>query len=107
MAKCPIREIAKRASEAGIPFLVIGGYAVFAHGYVRATDDLDLIVQRGQRVQLGKLLGGLGMSVKNDAANFIQFGSPDEVGMDVDLMFVSEAVFGQLERAAVEAKVEG
>ena len=56
---------------------------------------------------MGKLLGGLGMSVKNNAANFIQFDSRDEVGMDVDLMFVSEDVFGQLERAAVEAKVEG
>jgi hypothetical protein len=43
MAKCPIEEIAKRAGEAGVPFLVIGGYAVIAHGYVRTTDDLDLI----------------------------------------------------------------
>ena len=24
----------KRAGEAGIPFLVVGGYAVIAHGYV-------------------------------------------------------------------------
>jgi hypothetical protein len=59
MARCPIQEIAKRASAAGIPFLVIGGYAAFAHGYVRATDDLDLIVPRGRRAQLGKLLGDL------------------------------------------------
>ena len=107
MAKCPIREIAKQAGDAGIPFLVIGGYAVFAHGYVRATDDLDLIVQRGRRAQLGKLLGDLGMTVKNDAANFVQFDPPDENGMDVDLMFVSEDVFGRLEQAAVKATVEG
>ena len=32
MAKCPIQEIAKKAGEARIPFLIIGGYAVFAHG---------------------------------------------------------------------------
>ena len=107
MAKCPILEIAKRANEAGIPFLVIGGYAVFAHGYVRATDDLDLIVQRGQRAQLTKLLGDLGMSVKNDAANFLQFNSRDDASMEVDLMFVSESVFDRLEQAAVAAKVEG
>jgi predicted nucleotidyltransferase len=107
MAKCPIREIAKRASAAGIPFLVIGGSAVFAHGYVRATDDLDLIVQRGRRAQLGKMLGDLGMTVKNDAANFVQFDPQDEGGMDVDLMFVSEDVFGRLEQAAIKATVEG
>ncbi len=106
MAKSPIQEIAKRAGEAGIPFLVIGGYAVFAHGYVRATDDLDLIVQRGRRAQLSKLLSNLGMSVKNDAANFVQFDPADKTGMDVDLMFVSERVFSQMEQSSVEAKVE-
>ncbi len=106
MAKCPIQEIAKRASDAGIPFLVIGGYAVFAHGYVRATDDLDLIVQRGRRVQLNKLLGDLGMTVKNDAANFVQFDPQDENGMEVDLMFVSEDVFGRMEEVAIGATVE-
>jgi predicted nucleotidyltransferase len=106
MPKCQIHEIAKRASESGIPFLVIGGYAVIAHGYVRTTDDLDLIVQRGQRAQMSKLLGDLGMSVKNDAANFVQFDSKDETSMDVDLMFVSADVFSQLERAAIETKVE-
>lgn len=107
MAKCPIQEIAKRASDAGIPFLVVGGYAVFAHGYLRLTDDLDLIVQRGQRAQLSKLLGDLGMSVKHDADTFLQFDPPDEAGMEVDLMFVSEDVFARLEQASVEAAVEG
>ena len=107
MAKCPIQEITKLANQAGIPFLVIGGYAVFAHGYVRATDDLDLIVARGRRAQLSRLLGDLGMSVKNDAANFLQFNARDEASMEVDLMFVSESVFDRLERAAVEVKVEG
>jgi predicted nucleotidyltransferase len=107
MAKCPIRKIAKRAGDAGIPFLVIGGYAVFAHGYVRATDDLDLIVQRGSRAQLGNLLADLGMTVRNDAANFVQFDPQDEASMEVDLMFVSEDVFGRMEQASVEATVEG
>jgi len=106
MARCPIQEIVKQAGDAGIPFLVIGGYAVFAHGYVRSTDDLDLIVQRGCRAPLSKLLGGLGMTIKNDAVNFAQFDPPDENGMEVDLMFVSEDVFSHLEQAAVEATVE-
>lgn len=30
----------------GIPCVVIGGFAVNFHGYVRATEDLDLIVRR-------------------------------------------------------------
>ena len=107
MRKCPIQEIAKRAGEAGIPFLIIGGYAVIAHGYVRTTNDLDLIIERGRRSASGKVLADLGMSVINDAANFSQFESQNRSTMDVDLMFVSEEVFSQLERAAVQRSVDG
>jgi predicted nucleotidyltransferase len=107
MPGCPIQEIAKKAGEAGIPFLVIGGYAVFAHGYARTTDDLDLMVSRGWRIQMSQLLGSLGMSAKHDTATFIQFHSRDESSMDVDLMFVSEDVFARLERDSAEAQVEG
>jgi predicted nucleotidyltransferase len=107
MRKCQIEKISKKAVEAGMPFLVIGGYAVYAHGYTRTTDDLDLIVPRERRAQWGKLLDGFGMVVKNDAATFLQFDAKDEAGMDVDLMFVSEDVFDHLNKAAVEAKVEG
>jgi hypothetical protein len=92
MARCPTREIAKKAGEDGIPFLVIGGYAVFAHGYVRATDDLDLIVGRGQRAEWSRLLAGFGMTIANDASTFLQFDPANEAGMKVDLMFVSEGV---------------
>jgi len=107
MAKCPITVISRKAGEAGFPFLVVGGYAVYAHGYVRTTDDLDLLVQRGRRADWGKLMGDLGMSVKHDASTFLQFDPSDEAGMDVDLMFVSEDVFDRLNQAAVEAELEG
>ncbi len=30
----------------GVDFVVVGGYAVAAHGVIRATDDLDLVVDR-------------------------------------------------------------
>jgi hypothetical protein len=31
--------------EEGVEYLIIGGYAVIAHGYPRFTDDLDLLIQ--------------------------------------------------------------
>ena len=34
------------AREANLPFLVIGGYAVVAHGYQRNTADLDVLIRR-------------------------------------------------------------
>ncbi len=107
MRKCPIQTIARKADEAGIPFLVIGGFAVHAHGYVRTTDDLDLIVPGGHRVRWSQLLDGMGMVVSNDAATFLQFDPRDEADMKVDLMFVSENVFEQLNQSAVIATVAG
>ena len=35
------------ANAAGLPHVVIGGFAVIAHGYFRATKDSDLLVPDG------------------------------------------------------------
>jgi predicted nucleotidyltransferase len=107
MVKCPIQEIARKAGDAGIPFLVIGGYAVMAHGYVRTTEDLDLIAQHERRPELRKLLDDLGMKVTNDAPTFLQFEPQNDLGMKVDLMFVATNVFSLMQQASVEAKIEG
>jgi hypothetical protein len=33
----------ERLVDAGVEFVVVGGFAVIAHGYVRATKDLDIV----------------------------------------------------------------
>jgi hypothetical protein len=35
--------------EPPLPFLVIGGYAVVAHGFVRTTVDIDLLICQEDR----------------------------------------------------------
>lgn len=35
------------AEAAGLPYVVIGGFSVIANGYVRATEDSDLLVPDG------------------------------------------------------------
>ena len=39
------RDMLSALSEAGVEFLLVGAYAVAAHGYPRATGDLDLWVR--------------------------------------------------------------
>jgi len=77
-----------------------------AHGYVRTTEDLDLIGCREHRDQWSRLLSSLGMTIKNDAATFLQFDPTDKAVMNVDLMFVSQNVFAQLEGSAVGTIIE-
>jgi predicted nucleotidyltransferase len=40
------RDLLKRLSDAGVEFVVVGGVAVIARGYVRATLDLDICYAR-------------------------------------------------------------
>ena len=44
MKASTIDSIACALNGAGVPFLVVGGLAVVAHGYGRQTQDLDLVV---------------------------------------------------------------
>ena len=38
------REILQLLSDAGAEFLVVGAYAMAAHGYPRATGDIDILI---------------------------------------------------------------
>jgi hypothetical protein len=38
------RQVAKRLEKAKIPYALVGGMAVFAHGHRRATNDVDLLL---------------------------------------------------------------
>lgn len=44
MKLASIEAIARGLNEAGVPFIVVGGLAVNAHGYGRATQDIDLVI---------------------------------------------------------------
>ncbi len=40
-----LQSIVKALNDARVPFIVVGGLAVVAHGYGRLTQDLDIVVQ--------------------------------------------------------------
>ena len=101
-----LRTISQKANEAGLPLLLIGGYAVMAHGFVRATDDLDLLVQGSRRDQWRGLLEGLGMSVYRETPAFMQFNPAPGARLPVDLMFVADGVFERMRADAEQASVE-
>lgn len=43
MREFDLRALLQALTEEGVEFIVIGGVAVGAHGYVRGTEDLDLV----------------------------------------------------------------
>jgi predicted nucleotidyltransferase len=40
-----VEAIARALNDAGVPFIVVGGLAVVAHGYGRQTQDIDIVVR--------------------------------------------------------------
>lgn len=81
-------------------FLVIGGYAVGAHGYTRATFDVDFLVRRAERDAWFARIEKAGLKRFADTTNFAQF--TQTLGDGLDLMFVNETTFEKLWQASEE-----
>ncbi len=88
----PAEIIAASSKNSELPFLVIGGLAVIAHGYPRDTVDLDYLVRRSDREAWKHALAAQGYGVAYEHDNFAQF-TGTAGGTDVDLMFVNDSTF--------------
>lgn len=82
-------------------FLVIGGYAVAAHGHTRATFDVDFLVQRIDRDAWFSRLTRGGLQIFGQTCAFAQFTQSGQ-GDGLDLMFVEEATFDSMWNASDE-----
>lgn len=62
----PYKKILMALSEAGVEYLVAGGFAVNFHGLARSTFDLDLIVHLNEEnvITFDKVMTGLGFCPK-------------------------------------------
>src|SRR5262249_3602241 len=53
-------KIARRLDELGIPYAIVGGMALFFHGYRRFTEDVDILVTPEGLKEIHRQLEGLG-----------------------------------------------
>jgi hypothetical protein len=99
---------------AKVEFAVVGGVAVNIHGYLRATNDLDLFIRPTEEnaraafdalVGLGIPLEGLQANDLLDDEENLRFG-PDEDHVDI-LASIGEMSFEQVWRNRVETEMEG
>jgi len=78
--------------ETKMPFLVIGGVAIVAHGYQRDTLDLDYLTRQSDRAAWRDALKQLDYDIAYTHEHFDQFASK-RGWMDLDLMYVNERTF--------------
>jgi hypothetical protein len=84
------------ANAVGLPYVVIGGFSVIAHGYVRATRDSDLLVPDGadadeaihrflERVDAARLSDGRRLAPGESTASCRSIRSQASTPSDPDL----------------------
>jgi hypothetical protein len=55
-----LRKITRRLEQLGVPYAVVGGMALFFHGYRRFTEDVDILVSKEGLQVIHQRLEGLG-----------------------------------------------
>lgn len=86
--------LVKSLNENKVPYLLIGGYALFAHGYHRATEDIDILIPAGDEVAK-KIIKALMVlpdkSAKDLPLDWFEKGEEENIRLAdafvVDLMF--------------------
>jgi hypothetical protein len=101
-----IGNISRKASERNLPFIVIGGHAVMAHGFIRTTSDWDFLICKEQAGEWRAAMESLGFGLHFTGATFLQFQPPPGEPAALDLMLVDEKNFQQMLAAASPCNVE-
>ena len=101
-------------AAAKVDYAVVGGVAVNVHGYVRATNDLDIFIRPTEEnaraafsvlLALGVPLDGLQPGDLLDDEENLRFG-PEEDHIDI-LASIGEMPFDQVWANRIETEVEG
>lgn len=86
--------LAQEARRRGVRFLLVGGYAVNAHGYTRKTYDIDLMIRHDDTAAWREIMKVVGYDCFHEQTAFLQFAAPDRP--QIDLLRVNDHTFSQL-----------
>lgn len=87
-----LKTIIQSLNDHNVPYILIGGYALFAHGYHRATEDIDILIPQG--ITTGKLVKKALMVLSDQSARELEdewFNEDDNIRLAdevvVDILF--------------------
>lgn len=121
-----VEAITRALDHAGVPFIVVGGLAVVAHGYGRQTQDLDIVIRLQPESVRGafRALGTLGYQprvpvtaegfadpeqrarwIEQKGMTVLNFHSDQHVGTPVDVFVTEPFDFNEEYRLAMVEEV--
>ncbi len=89
--------LVRAARLRNLNFLVIGGYAVAAHGYPRTTYDIDIVVCHDEIEAWRETVIQLGYREIHHDKTFVQFNHPTDALLNLDIMHVSRDTFDKMQ----------
>ena len=87
-------ELCRRLNDAGVRYLLIGGFAVILHGFVRGTKDIDLLIDASKE-NVERVRRALSYLADNAAAEIVA----DEVSQYAVLRVADEIVIDLMAKA--------
>ncbi len=91
-----IEDVAGLLDERGWRYALAGALALSAHGFSRATQDVDLVVEREAQTCVVRGLEQLGYATLHVSDGFSNHLHPDPARGRVDLIYVDAATAAQL-----------
>ncbi len=95
MAEDPLLDLLSRFHDEGVEYVLVGGQAVRLNGYVRATEDIDVLV-RASRENGERIIRALGFLASSKELSAEWFIPPDDGSVEnirvaddllIDLLF--------------------
>ncbi|MFI5365101.1 MAG: hypothetical protein ACHQ4J_05715 [Candidatus Binatia bacterium] len=83
-----MRRLAARLAAEAIPYAVVGGMALGEHGYVRMTDDIDVLLTREGLARFTKACSGRGYTRAHPGAR--RMFRDTETGVRVEFLVAGE-----------------
>ncbi|HJZ91549.1 MAG TPA: hypothetical protein VKE40_11800 [Gemmataceae bacterium] len=82
-----LRRITARLTDLGVPHAVVGGMALFFHGFRRFTEDVDILVTRSGLALIHEKLEGLGYIPPFQGSKHLR---DTELGVKVEFLVTGE-----------------
>ena len=82
-----LREIARRLDAIGIPYAVVGGMALFHHGLRRFTEDVNILVTKGDLKRIHHQLDGQGYLPPHSQSKHLR---DTELGVKIEFLTTGE-----------------
>ena len=95
----------KNFTKYNIRYAMIGGFALHAAGYTRATEDIDFLILKDDMPKVKKLLLSLGYHIAHESEDVINFiGALEELGQ-IDFILAHRTYTKNMLKRAIECEI--